>query len=154
MSVSFSRTALVKTAQAALTNHEKAQKDHARAIKDYQDNHRGEWSPQAMAQLRDWLSKQLRKAGNAAPTKFDAHKALGLSDVEYVFYAPPADYDIRKAVTKPRGLLSAVQVTETRALLEVLKAATGDTVSANELKLLGLTKLGHVFQAAANEVAS
>ena len=76
-----------------------------------------------------------------------------MTDVEYVFYSPPADYDVRKAVTQPKALLSPVQINETRALLEVLNAATGDVVSANELKLLGLTKLAHVFQAAAGEVA-
>lgn len=153
MAVSFNRAALVKTAKTALSNHEKAQADHAKAVRDFRDNHRGEWSPQKLVELRDWLSKQLRKGG-AAPTAGDARKALGVSDVEYVFYAAPVDYDIRKAVTRPANLLSPAQVTETKALLEVLNAATGDVVSANELKLLGLTKLAHVFQAAANEVAS
>ncbi|AGU91968.1 hypothetical protein ADAWI_50 [Mycobacterium phage Adawi] len=153
MAVSFNRAALVKTAKTALANHEKAQVEHAKAVRDFRDNHRGEWSPQQLGALRDWLSKQLRKGG-AAPTAHDARKALGVSDVEYVFYAAPQDYEIRKAVTRPANLLSPAQVTETKALLEVLNAATGDVVSANELKLLGLTKLAHVFQAAANEVAS
>ena len=153
MSVTFNRAALVKAANAALTNHDKAQATRTKAVRDYRDNHRGEWSPEKMGELRDWLTKQLRKAGNA-PTKYDARKAMGVSDVEYVFYSKPEDYDIRKAVAVPAGLLSPAQVNETRALLEVLKAATGDVVSANELKLLGLTKLAHVFQAAAGEVAS
>ncbi|AEJ95724.1 hypothetical protein SEA_WALELIANO_49 [Mycobacterium phage Waleliano] len=153
MSVSFNRAALIKAAKTALANHDKAQASYAQAVRDYRDNHRGEWSPQQMGALRDWLSKQLRKGG-AAPTVADARKAVGVTDVEYVFYSPPADYDVRKAVTQPKALLSPVQINETRALLEVLNAATGDVVSANELKLLGLTKLAHVFQAAAGEVAS
>ncbi|ACF05054.1 hypothetical protein Nigel_51 [Mycobacterium phage Nigel] len=152
MSVSFNRTALIKAAKTALANHEKAGAAYTAEVKAFRDNHRADWSPQQMGALRDWLSKQLRKTATA-PTVYDARKALGVSDVEHVFYAAPQDYDVRKAVTMPKALLSPVQVNETKALLEVLNAATGDVVSANELKLLGLTKLAHVFQAAAGEVA-
>ncbi|AER49365.1 hypothetical protein STINGER_50 [Mycobacterium phage Stinger] len=151
MAVTFNRAALIKTAKAAIANHQKSQADHAKAVKDFRDNHRGERSPQTMGKLRDYLTQQIRKG--AAPSAYDARKALGVSDVEYVFYSAPSDYDIRKAVTAPTGLLSAAQLSETNALLEVLNAASGDVVSANELKLLGLTRLAHVFKAAAGEVA-
>jgi len=151
MAVTFNRSALIKAANAALTNHTKAQVARTRAVEDYKLNHRGEWSPEKLTKLRDWLTQQLRR--NAAPTRFDARKAIRVNHLEDAFYGAPDSYQINRNVTVPKGLLSPAQVQETRALLEVLKAASGDVVSANELKLLGLTKLSHVFKAAAGEVA-
>ncbi|AGT12951.1 hypothetical protein KAYACHO_47 [Mycobacterium phage KayaCho] len=153
MAVSFNRAALIKAAKAALANHDKSQAEYKKAVEAWKLNHAAEWSPEKLGRLRDLITKHLRRAGNPTLTRAEARKVLGVSDVEYVFYTAPQDYEIRNGVSRPDALLSPAQVTETRALLQVLEAASGDVISANELKLLGLTRLSHVFQAAAGEVA-
>ncbi|AXN53328.1 hypothetical protein PBI_THONKO_56 [Mycobacterium phage Thonko] len=150
MSVTFNRAQLIKVAEAALSAHDTAQAKYAEACEAYRADHAVEhFNHSEVAKLRDYLSKRLRKAGAAPVSRAEVRSALGVSDVENIFYQPVDDYVVKRNVEAPPKLLSPAEVTETRALLQVLKSATGDTVSANELKLLGLKNLAPVFTAAA-----
>lgn len=147
MSVTFDRAQLIKVATAALLEHEKQRLVHAEAVRKFRQQHAIENRNTVRARkLRDYLTRELRKGGNVRKPGSDI---LGSGNLEGLFYSPPPDYVIERSVTAPKGLLSGSELVETRALLKVLQAATGDEVSVNELKLLGLKNLQPVFTAAA-----
>lgn len=146
MSVTFNRAQLIKVAEAALAAHTKAQRDYEKACETYRVKHAERHSNDGVRRLRDYLTAALRRGGPV--TRVEAREAVGATDIERVFYDPVADYVVTRNVEAPPKLLTAAQAIETKALLEVLRAATGDTVSVNELKLLGLKNLAPVFTAA------
>jgi hypothetical protein len=153
MTITFNRAHLIKVAETALAEHTKAEKAYAalvehwkaeraaRHVADYHD---------ALKLLRDQLTIALRT--RSALTRVAARHLAGVGDIEYMFYVEPNDYDIKNGVKAPQGRLTPAELIETRALIKVLKAAVGDTVSANELKLLGLKNLQPVFAAASTDV--
>jgi hypothetical protein len=149
MSVTFDRVQLIRVATKALLEHEKQKTIHAVAVRKFLVDHAREHRNTVRARrLRDYLTVELRKGGNIQKPGSDI---LSGGNLESVFYTPPPSWTIDKAVKAPKGLLSGSELVETRALLQVLKAATGETVSANELKLLGLKNLQPVFIAAAQQ---
>lgn len=152
MSVTFDRLHLIKHAKAALAEDAKAVKAHHQEIETFKRHHcRDQNNVAGQRKLRDYLTAQLRK--NAVITRADVRKAMGVSDTELLFYTPPGDYEIRKGVDRPVGLLTGPQRTEINAMLKVLEAAKGETITANEMKLLGFKNLYPMFAAAAGEGA-
>lgn len=155
MSVTFHRAQLVKVATEAIAAHEKAKAEYADAIGAYKTRHAAahhETHREGIKKLRDYLTQSLKRGGPIM--RSDARQAVfGTStDLENLFYTGVDGYIVERNVTKPKGLLTPAELIETGALLKVLEAAQGDTVSANELKLLGLKNLGPVFIAAAGDV--
>ncbi|KAB7761790.1 hypothetical protein [Mycolicibacterium mucogenicum] len=152
MSVTFNRTQLITVANRALREHEKAKADRTKAVAKYRTEHATKDADRTRAnavRLRDGLTKLLRKSGPIHMDDVrDANGGSRYLDADR-FYTEPGEYLIKENVTVKSGLLTPAQVIETRSLLQVLGAATGDTISANELKLLGLKNLGPVFAAAA-----
>lgn len=152
MSVTFNRNHLLATANRALANHEKAGKDRQKAIEEYKLQHRLRHIrtyTNSQRELRDLLTKGLKSSGPISLA--DVRRAIGGIELSKLFYTPPRDYDIKNDVKDPEGYLNPAEYTETRALVKVLTAATGDTISANELKLLGLKNLVPIFTAAAQQ---
>lgn len=152
--MTFNRTLLIKVAQEALTQHERVETEHQQAVAAYQAKHAERYAETSRArarELRDALTKALKSPG---PIHSKTVSHVTGSRYTDNFYNEPSDYDIKKHVEAPKGLLNPSEIAETRALVQVLQSATGDTVSANELKLLGLTKLQPVFVAAANAMSS
>lgn len=151
MSVTFNRAQLIEVATAAIVAHDAAKADYTAAVDKFNADHLTEWKAKNnLRRLRDYLSAQIKKG--SAPTIYEARQAVSDGgDLEKLFYREPDTYQIRDGVQKPKGLLTPAEVVEIGALLKVLGAATGDTVSANELKLLGLKNLAPVFTAAAQE---
>jgi hypothetical protein len=152
MSVTFNRTLLVKVAKQALAEHEQVVKDYDTAVADYVREHAARHAEPTRAkavELRNALTKALKSSG---PVHTKTITRVTGSRYPDSFYNPPGDYDIKQRVSVPKGLLKPAEVAETRALVQVLQAATGDTVSANELKLLGLKNLQPVFVAAAQSI--
>lgn len=150
MSVTFNRAQLIKVTTDALAAHEKAVAERAKQVEKYRSEH-------ALAairdthlharSLRDALTKALKS--HKPVTRAELQKALGGSDIRDRFYTAPGDYEVNRELDGvPTGLLKPAEVIESRALLKVLTAAEGDTVSVNELKLLGLKNLQPVFTAA------
>jgi hypothetical protein len=151
MSVTFNRAQLIEVATSAIAAHDAAKADYDKAVEKLKADHLAAWkSKDNLRRLRDYLSAQIKK--NAAPSVYEARQAVSDGgDLERLFYPGVTTYDIRDGVQKPKGLLTPAEVVEIGALLKVLGAATGDTVSVNELKLLGLKNLQPVFTAAAQE---
>jgi hypothetical protein len=153
MSVTFNRAELIKVAEAALKEHVGAQEAYQNRRAQFRKRHEAdavERTRENARDLRDTLSKALRRGG--VVTYKEVRTAMGDDYIRNVFYMPPDDYVVTREMETeglPKGRLNPAEVTETQALLKVLKAAEGDTVSANELKLLGLKNLGPIFIAAA-----
>lgn len=153
MSVTFNRTQLIKVAESALAAHDNAGKAHEAEIAKFKADHAEKQTTLTRERatiLRDGLTKLLKRSG---PIRFDDLRELNGGD-RYLgdrFYKDPDRYELRNEVTSPEGLLTPAEAVETKALLQVLKSATGDVVTANELKLLGLKNLAPVFTAAARE---
>lgn len=155
MSVTFNRTQLIKVAESALTAHDKAVKTREADVAKYKAKHAEDQvtvTRERALKLRNGLTILLKKSG---PIGYEDVKKVngGTYSLSDRFYTGPSDYEIRNNVTSPKGILTPAEVVETKALLQVLKAATGDVVTANELKLLGLKNLAPVFTAAAQEMA-
>lgn len=157
MSITFNKSQLERVAKQAISAHNKAQVNYdatvAKYKRDYAIAHALEYRDR-IRKLRDFLSTNIRKGG--VIYREDARKAAGgINDIEYLFYrGDPESYEINKNVTAPKGWLAPAQLIETRALIAVLEAAEGDTITANELKLLGLKNLAPIFTAAAQDAAS
>lgn len=149
MSVTFDRSHLLRVAKKALAEHDKAGVRHAAAVEKYKASHavkRTKLTREYATTLRDALTQALKTHGPVcSQTAIDA---LGSNHLRDRLYDEPSTYDINQNVIMPKGLLKAAEVAETRALIAVLEAATGDTISVNELKLLGLKNLQPVFIAA------
>lgn len=156
MSITFNKAQLERVAKQAIVVHNKAQADYAAAVEAYKQKYAIEHAKEyreRIKSLRDFLSAAIRRGG--VIYRNDVRKAVGgINDIEYLFYrGDPESYEISKNVTTPQGWLSPAQLIETRALIAVLSAASGDTITANELKLLGLKNLAPIFTAAAQDAA-
>lgn len=154
MSITFNRIQLIKVATEALAEHDRQRLVYAKALAKFRVEHASEHRDRhhlGLRRLRDYLTAELRKGG---PVSTPGRQVLGTHAVSDLFYSKPADYIVERGTSTPKGLLTPAEATETRALLKVLEAATGDVVSVNELKLLGLKNLQPVFAAAARGVSS
>ena len=155
MSVTFKRTHLITVTNKALAEHEKAQAEYRKACEAYRVEHAKKAiakTHQTAKALRDALTKALKRQGPIDAkeiTRAVGRESSYYTRVDELFYTPPPIHHVQSNVDKPRGLLTQAQASEARALLKVLLAATGETVSANELKLLGLRNLTPIFAAAA-----
>lgn len=152
MSVTFNRAQLIKVTTAALAAHDRAAGERAKQVEKYKVDHARTaitTTQEHARRLRDALTKALK--ANRPVTIAELSAALGgTTSIRDRFYADPGDYEINRALENvPLGLMKPSEVVESRALLKVLTAATGDEVSVNELKLLGLKNLQPVFVAAA-----
>lgn len=152
MSVTFNRAQLIKVTTQALAAHEKAAGQRAKQVEEFKRKHAKNATVPTQTKarlLRDALTKAIKSP--ASPVRLDdLRSVIGSSDLRDLFYREPDDYSIKRELEGvPTGLMSPAEVVESRALLKVLNAADGDTVSVNELKLLGLKNLGPVFTAAA-----
>ncbi|WP_100483116.1 hypothetical protein [Mycobacteroides abscessus] len=153
MSVTFNRLQLIKVAESALAAHAKAGTAHEAEIAAFRAEHaekQATLTRERARALRDGLTKALKGSG---PVRYDEVCKANGGDYSLSgrFYSEPSNYDIRNKVTSPEELLTPAEAVETKALLQVLRAATGDVVTANELKLLGLKNLAPVFIAAGRE---
>ena len=148
MSVTFNRAQLIRVTETALSEHDRAATAYNTDVERYKADHAAEFDIARLRRFRDWLTRHLNNGG---PVSRPGYDIVGHNDLCSMFYSPPSDYVITKKVTRPQGLLSPSEIIEARALLQVLQAAEGDTVSVNELRLLGMKNLQPVFTAAAHE---
>lgn len=155
MTVTFNRAHLAQVSATALANHDKAKNKQLAEIEQWKARrrhaHRVEHRLHTV-KLRDLLTAALKS--NRGLERNAVRDIIGISDVDNLFYQEPSSYEIERNVPKATGVLSPAEVIEIRALQAVLESAEGDTITANELKLLGLKNLAPVFIAAAAEPAT
>jgi regulator of protease activity HflC (stomatin/prohibitin superfamily) len=156
MTVTFNRPDLIKVARRALAAHDQAIGDQQAAVVRWKAERAAKHATEhrdSQRRLRDALTVSLRNG--KLLTRKEARKAAGgVNSLDYLFYDAPGEYETSRDGPKTPAVLTPAEISETRALITVLEAANGDTITANELKLLGLKNLAPVFIAAANEPAT
>ncbi|SKX79839.1 Uncharacterised protein [Mycobacteroides abscessus subsp. bolletii] len=147
MSLVFSKKSLIDAAGRAIKNREQAIAAWQKQVDDVKAEHARKWNEQGRERtviLRNILTRELKTAG---PVPLSAIRKE-LPDAQYLsdlFYSGMAEYELNKKVgRKP----DASVIEKYRGLIELMKAHTGETISANQLRLLGYTKLAEIFNAA------
>ena len=151
MSVTFTTQSLITAAETAVKNHGIAdrqyQADKAKFVKKYQAEH--DVRPN-LRRLRDELTAFLKT--NKYPTKDDAarfRKAAGVNYIDHLYQRnQPSNSELRDNVSAPAGLLTDTRLANYRALIDLLKGHTGETITANQLKLVGFADIQGLFLAA------
>lgn len=150
-SITFDKAALIKTTEAALAAHGKADAIYQADLEKYKTDHAPASMIPKLVALRDELTRFLKT--KREPTAADARKfraATGSDDYLRNLYTTPVDdREARNNVPRPSGWLTGGQRDSYLGLVAMLKAHVGDTITANQLKLFGYTNLEALFRAAA-----
>jgi hypothetical protein len=151
MPVTFKTDALIAAAKEALSGHDKADKIYQAECDAYRADKIADQDklPQ-LRELRDELSAFLKL--KRQPTRDDARrfKAAAREDyLSHLFVQGLSDIDVRNNVSRPAGWLVSAKVASYQGLIKLLEAHTDDTITANQLKLLGYDNLEMLFRLAA-----
>lgn len=144
MTITFKTEALIAAAQKAIDNHADDLMVYEARKNSLLAEHRAAWVAErreGVVRLRDALTKALKSAG---PIEISAIRkaANDGNDIEHLFYTAPGSYEINNAIgNKPE----AYGIKSYAGLIELLKAHTGETITANQLKVLGYDKLTGLF---------
>lgn len=147
MSLVFTTKSLIAAAENAIKNHNADLAEWERKRESFLAEHRAEWTATKRDRLIDFrnnLSGAI-KSGKVVDRQ-SLRRLSRVSDIEDLFYVEPDSYRITKHEIgdKPNG----GDLASHRGLIALLKAHTGDTISANQLKVLGYTNLTALFNAA------
>lgn len=137
MTIEFKTADLIAAAQKVIDRKGAAEAEYKAAVAQAKAAHRAEWlqtNTAVVRALRDYLSACLRNG--AAPDPAEIKKRVGTDRYgntvsKHWIYDGFSDGD----VPRPAGLYSNTH--ELPGLIELLKAHTGDTVTANQLRNLG-----------------
>lgn len=151
MPVTFKTEALISAAKEALAGHDRADKLYQAECDAYRRDKISDQDklPQLRA-LRDELSAFLKT--KRQPTRGDAQRfrrAAGEDYLSSLYTQGLSDIDVRNNVSKPAGWLNANTVASYQGLIKLLEAHTEDTITSNQLKLLGYDRLESLFRLAA-----
>lgn len=148
MTTTFSRQALLDAAKTAVANMESELVDYDERVEEYKAKHQEKWLLNERNQLqvaRNLLTKALQ---TGRVIKSDA-----LPDITRLLYREPSSFEIGKGVGYLRNDYKKQfthRLDAYRGVVRLLEAADGDTLSINQLKTMGLNKLGDLFRVAAN----
>jgi hypothetical protein len=126
----FKRTDLIEAAQRVVDRYDRALAAHAEQVKAYRQEHLQNWQAkhtEGVRAFRDYLTACLKKG--VAPLDSKVTELVGT----HAFYTVPDDYVANQRIKKPK----ADGVAECRALIELLRLHTGETISAGQLKTFG-----------------
>ncbi|QGH80059.1 hypothetical protein SEA_NHAGOS_48 [Gordonia phage NHagos] len=143
MALTFSRAALIEAAEAAVQEDTDKQTRWDADAQRMIDADKTEWmklGPARVRKLRDYLTAQL-KTGKPI-NRYAVRKVVGEHDVENIFHVELSDYEIRRELnSRP-----ALDTTEYIALIDMLRASTGDEISASQLRSVGFGNLNPLFK--------
>jgi len=146
MSLTFTTESLIDAAKAAIKNNEAELAEWERKREKFLIEHAAVWNEKQRPQVKALRSALTDMLKSSKPIHLaDVRRAAGLHDLELPFYTPPSDHHISAAI----GQKPTPNNDMLRGLIGLMEAHTGDTISANQLKLLGYDKLQWLFQAAA-----
>ena len=151
MPVTFKVDALIDAADAAVKSGTAAEATYQKAIAEYRKQKIAESDviPNIRA-LRDELSAFLKT--KRAPVYADAQrfkKAARSDYISHLYTSDVSDSDVRNNVPRPQGWMPSGTLDSYRGLIQMLKANTEPTITANQLKLFGYDKLEPLFRQAA-----
>jgi len=144
MSLVFTKKSLINAAEKAIKNREGEINEWQKKIDTFRVEHARTWNDknrERLVTLRNVLTRELKLTGpvTMAAINKDVPNVGYLSDL---FYFGPGDYELnQKAGHKPNESVIATY----QGLIELMQAHTGDTISANQLKVLGYTNLTALF---------
>jgi hypothetical protein len=147
----FDKQAIIDAANAAIKVLQTDLDDHSIRTKAYIAKHREDWlkvNRPALREARDKLTAALKtgkviRASDVRPT------GKRLDDL---FYSNPADYMLDHQVRKPNyGSRKEIQATidSYRGVVNLLEAFSGDSISFNQLSVMGIKRVAALFEAAA-----
>lgn len=148
MTTTFTRQALIAATKDAIANMEGELADFDQRVMEYKAKHRERWladNREQVKRVRDRLTKMLNRGG--------VIRREDVGDITRLLYSEPSSYDIGKEVGYLRNDYKKIFVRKLdayRGVLKLLEAMDGETLSVNQLKTIGLTKLGDLFRVAAN----
>lgn len=140
---------LIVIANETIAKYQADLDDHAARIEAYKQRHLADWQRVNLPRIR-----RVRDALTAA---IKTGKPIYLKPelkLDGLLYVEPksGDYGFDQRVSNPaNGSRKAVQgrVDELRSIVDALEAQTGKTISVNQLRLIGVPKIGDLFRAAA-----
>lgn len=146
MALTFSRAALIEAAEAAIAEaiEKQVRYDAARELRAQQ--YETEWmklGPARVRKLRDYLTTALKTGRPVRRSK--VQKLIGDNDIDSVFFTEESDF----IVNREMGHRPSLDTVEYTALVDMLKASTGDEISASQLRSVGFGNLNPLFKAVA-----
>ncbi|QBI96414.1 hypothetical protein SEA_DONNY_56 [Mycobacterium phage Donny] len=145
MSVTFKTQSLIDAAESVIKLHDEAVAEWKRQTDAHQANHRDQWwedNRERVTALRNYLTRSLKN--DTPPTNREANRIMNTSSGYVQFFVPVGEPN----GDKPDGY-HVRNLGDLVGLVAMLKAHTGETISANELKLVGYDRLTQLFQLAA-----
>ncbi|SKT21324.1 hypothetical protein [Mycobacteroides abscessus] len=150
MSLVFTKKSLITAAEKAIKNRQHEILAWQKRVDNVRAEHARTWNEKGrdrIVALRNAITRELKSSGpvTIGAIRKDLPNIHSLSDL---FYCGPSDYELKEKVGRRPD---ESDVEKYRGLIDLMKAHTGDTISANQLKLLGYTKLTELFNAAVRE---
>lgn len=150
MSLVFTKKSLITAAEKAIKNRQHEILAWQKRVNDVQAEHARAWNESnrdRLVALRNTITRELKTSG---PITIDAVRK-DFPKVHYLselFYCGPSDYELKDKVGRRPD---ESDIEKYRGLIDLMKAHTGETISANQLKVLGYTKLTELFNDAVRE---
>jgi len=149
VTTTFTRQALLDAAKSAVANMEAELAEYDRRVEEYKAKHAERWLQRERHQL-----KTARTLLTKALSTGKVVKADSLPNITRLLYQEPSSYDIGKEVGYLRQDYKKqfmARLDAYRGVVKLLEATDGDTLSINQLKTMGLNKLGDLFRIAATQ---
>ncbi|WP_457066747.1 hypothetical protein [Mycobacteroides abscessus] len=143
MSLVFTKKSLIAAAENAIKNHNAAVLRWERDREKYLADHQAAWIETNLSKVKTLRTAltDLLKPGKIITLKQVRSIANSGNDIEYLFYTAPTDSKINSDVGfKPTSNMAH------QGLVDLLKAHTGETITANQLKILGYDDLAGLFR--------
>lgn len=147
MSLVFTKKSLVDAADKAIKKRQHEVAEWQKKIDAVRSERAREWNDtrrDRIVALRNTLTRELKSSGPImiGAIRKDFPNVHYLSDL---FYCGPSDHELKEKVGRRPD---ESEVEKYLGLIDLMKAHTGDTISANQLKVLGYTNLTALFNAA------
>ncbi|AKF14625.1 hypothetical protein AVJ28_gp56 [Mycobacterium phage Baee] len=145
MSVTFKTQSLIDAAESVIKLHEDAVAEWERQTAAHQAQHRDQWwenNRDRVTALKNYLTRCIKN--DTPPTSKEAERLMASRSGYVQFFVPTGE----PSGDKPDGYFVR-NLGDLAGLVAMLKAHTGETISANELKLVGYDRLTQLFQLAA-----
>lgn len=151
MPVTFNVETLITAATDAVSVGAKAESNYQKAVAEYRKRKEAESDVTGnIRALRDGLSAFLKTSKAATYADAQRFKKAARSDyISHLYTSDVSDSDVRNNVPRPQGWMPSGTLDSYRGLIQMLKAHTEPTITANQLKLFGYGKLKPLFRQAA-----
>ena len=145
-STTFIVAKLIEVANRAIDNEQALLDKYAARVEAYKKLHLQQWMTNTKPRLAAARTKITDALKTGQPVTVDR-----VGDLNKLLYSEPDDYVIRQAVRGPSEEVrrrTQNHISELKATVAALRAQTGETISINQLRLIGVPKINDLFLAA------